>query len=301
MELNDLLFGVLTKTLNKSEEEISALLYTKAEDSDELILKDDALELVLDADVSRVDKIKKSVKPDPEALKSQYSRGLKEAMENYEKELRETYSSASDAQGLDLVKAIINSETKNKSKLTDDDVKKHPLYLDLEKNRVTKEKYDSLESEFNDYKSNQARNARLSDIKKDVMTIFDTLNAVQSDNPTVARNRINDFLSKFEQANLDYEIQEDGNHVITKDGSRLEDDHGNPLKFKEFVVQNAQLYYDFAKSDAKGNAGNSGGDNGGGSHIDVPKTKEEYLKYMATESDPAKRVAMNQAWEAQNP
>ena len=35
MEAKELLVGVLTKTLNKSSEEISELLYQKAEDSEE--------------------------------------------------------------------------------------------------------------------------------------------------------------------------------------------------------------------------------------------------------------------------
>jgi len=298
MEIKDLLYGVLTKTLNMTDEEVSALLYTDAEDSEELVLKDDALKLVLDADVSRVDKIRKAVKPDPERLKNEYKRGAKETMEGFENDVRDYFKADIDAKGLDLIKAIHNEATKSKKSLTDDDVKKHPLYLELEKNRIPKEEYETLKTEFDDFKSNQAKNERLSIIKKDVMSHFNTLNAIQSKNPQVATTRLNDFLSKFE--NYDYEVAEDGNHLIMKNGSRLEDEHGNPVKFKDFVGSTASLNYDFAESDNKGNAGNKNSNDDGGAHIEVPKSEAEYLKKMAEETDPAKKVKIYEAFKAAN-
>ena len=297
----ELLLGVLTKTLNQTEEEISALLYTKAEDSEELILKEDVLDLVLDADVSRVEKIKKSVKPDKSLLEAQYSRGKEETMRNFETEIQEHYSTETDAKGLDLVKAVVNSETKSKSKFTDDDVKKHPLYLDLEKNRIPKDVHEKLQSEYDDYKNNQAKNARLSVVKKDVLTIFNTLNTIQSENKQVAQTRMDDFLSKFDA--YDYEPDPEGgnNHLVLKDGARLEDAHSNPIKFHDFVTQTAQLNYDFTESDNKGNAGNTGGGNGSGDRVDVPKDNADYLAKMAAETDPAKRVKIYETYKAANP
>ena len=70
-----LLFGVLTKTLNKSEQEMTDLLYQKADDSDEMVLKEGALEEILALDVQRVKTIQAGVKPDEKILKDQYSRG----------------------------------------------------------------------------------------------------------------------------------------------------------------------------------------------------------------------------------
>jgi hypothetical protein len=80
----------------------------------------------------------------------------------------------------------------------------------------------------------------------------------------------------------------------------MEDQHGNPIKFADFVKSMAELNYDFAESDPRGSAGNRGG-NGQGSHLDVPKTKEEYLSRQAelmAKGDKPGSIALAEAWAA---
>lgn len=291
MDYNAFLNGVLTRTLNKTEDELSALIFTKAEDSDELVLKDDAVEIVLDLDSSRVENIKKNVKPDPEKLQAQYSRGKKEALEDLEKELRDTYSIDSDKQGTELVSLIVE-KNKAKSKLNDEEVKKHPLYLDLEKNTVPKKLYDEEIQKHENYKSEVEKVKQLAIVKRDVLSHFRTLNPVISENPKVAATREEDFLAKFDS--YDYDIKEDGDHFVTKNGERIENEQGHPIKFKDFVKIIASANYDFKVQDDKGNTGNQ---NGHDKQVKVPTSKEEYLKSMAEAKTPEERVKINAAYQ----
>ena len=77
----DLLTGVLTKAYNKSSEEIAELLYDKSADSDEVTLKEGALDLVLDLDAKRVERLKSSATPNKEELKRIRDQHIKEIME----------------------------------------------------------------------------------------------------------------------------------------------------------------------------------------------------------------------------
>jgi hypothetical protein len=291
----DLLTGVLTKAYNKSSEEISDLLYDKSADSDEVTLKEGALDLVLDLDAKRVERLKSSATPSKEELKRIRDQHIKEIMEDFEKKIKAAYGYESTAKGLDLVKEIIDQVSE--CDISDEKVKTHPLYIELEKLK-SKDDYEALLKEFNDYKSNQDKVSRLTRVKSDVSTIFTNLNPIESQNPVVAQNRRADFLNKFES--YDYEPQENGDHLILQNGKRMEDQHGNPIKFADFVKSMAELNYDFAESDPRGSAGNRGG-NGQGSHLDVPKTKEEYLSRQAelmAKGDKPGSIALAEAWAA---
>lgn len=292
MEKN-LLFGVLAKTLNKSEQELTDLLYKKADDSDEIILKDDALDLALNLDEQRVKNIQANVKPDKKTLEEQYSRGKKETMEAFEKEVKEKYSLESDKIGIELVEEAVSSQVKTKPKLTDDEVKKHPIYLELEKNSVTKERYETLQGEFDGFKKNQEKSEKLSRVNEFVLRELELLKPVVSENAEVRINRQKDFLAKFEQ--WDYQLQDGADPLILDaEGNRIEDGHGNPVAWKDFVKKNASLYYDFKVQDPKGSSG-SGGDEGEKfKGIKVPESKEEYSKMIQDEPDPEKRVKIRE-------
>lgn len=292
----DILTGLLTKAYNKSSDEIAELLYDKSADSEEVTLKEDALNLVLDLDEKRVNRLKSDVKPDGETLKQIHDRSLKEAREEFEKEIKKKYGMQSSSKGLDLIQEIVDQVSE--CDISDEKVKSHPLYLELEQLK-SKEDYEALQQEFEEYKSNQDRMARLGRIRSDALGIFSGLNAIESPNQVVATNRREDFLRKFES--YDYELKDDGNHLILRNGARLEDKHANPIRFADFVKDQATLYYDFAQSGDKGNAGNQPVHT---SRIGIPKTKEEYLKQMSElmlkgmKEDAAK---LNEAWKSQNP
>ena len=162
MEEKTILFGVLTKTLNRSEQEITDLLYQQ--EGDELKLKDDVLDEILSLDSVRVENIKKNAPVPKDRLDNEYKRAEKETMTRFEKSLKDKYSVESDKEGVELVDSIISAKAKP-GKLSDDDVKKHPLYLDLESRRVPIEDHDKLKKEFSDYKENIDRIKKIDRIK----------------------------------------------------------------------------------------------------------------------------------------
>jgi len=295
MDEKKLLFGVLTKTLNKSEQEVTDLLYQKAEDSDELTLKEGSLDECLNMDVSRVKTIQANVKPDKKLLEDQYSRGKKESLSDFEKEVKEKYSLETEMQGIELVEAIVKSQVKSKPKLTDDDVKKHDLYLALEKDRVPKEDHERLKTEFDQFKQNQDKAENFREIEKSVILTLDKLKPILSDNPEVRQTRQDDFLSKFEK--FDYQIGDNGDPLVLEDGKRKEDKHGNPIKFEDFVKEIASLNYDFKVQDDKGNSGNET-ETTTTTNFKVPETEAEYATMIQNEPDPDKRIKIADAWEA---
>ena len=290
----EILTGLLTKAYNKTSEEISALLYDKADDSEEVTLKEGALDLVLDLDEQRVGKLKSSAKPDKDSLKSLRDQTIKEVMEDFEKKLKAKYSIESSSKGLDLVQETIDQVSD--CDISDEKVKLHPAYLELESRKT--EEYETLQMEHEDYKLNQDRRSRLSRVNRDVLGVFATLNPIESENTIVAQTRREDFLKKFE--GYDYDIKEDGNHFVKLDGNRVEDNHGNPVKFQDFVKGIAGMNYDFKQSDDRGTAGNQQTGGSGGS-VDIPKSEKEYLAKMTDlmqRGDKEGVVKLNTAWKA---
>lgn len=291
--MDKLLEGLLVKAYDKSPEEISELLYQKSDDSEEVTLREDAIDLVLDLDEQRVSKIKSSVKPDKEKLKEIRDQNIKEIMEDFERKLKARYNIESSSKGLDLVQEIIDQVSD--CDISEDKIKQHPTYLELEQRKI--QEVEDLQQEYEDYKLNQDKRTRLDRVRQDVLGIFATLNPIESETTAVANTRREDFLRKFD--NYDYEIQENGDHFVKQDGKRVEDRHGNPIKFQDHVKDIASRNYDFAQSSG-GNAGNQGSGNGSGSRTDIPKDEKEYLAKMAdllAKNDKEGVVKLNEAWK----
>ena len=133
----ELLTGVLTKAYNKTSEEIAELLYEKAADSDEVTLKEGALNLVLDLDTARVERLKSSATLDKTQIKNLRDQHIKEIMEDFEKKIKTTYGVDSTSKGIDLVKEIIDQVSE--CDISDEKVKTTSLcILSLKNSRVQK-------------------------------------------------------------------------------------------------------------------------------------------------------------------
>jgi hypothetical protein len=288
----DLLTGLLEKAYNKTPEEVSELLYQKPDDSDEVILKENAIDLILDLDGQRVTQLKTSATPDKEQIKKLRDEMRSEVLTDFEKKLKARYNIESSSQGLDLVQEVV--DTVSDCDISEEKIKQNPVFLEME-DKMNK-RLEQLQEEYDDYKLNQDKRTRLNRVEQDVLNIFASLNPIESPNTTVANTRRNDYLRKFES--YDFEIQEDGNHFVKKDGKRVEDKHGNPVKFQDFVKDMASRHYEFAQSDG-GSAGNKDGGKSG-SHTDVPKDEKEYLSKMndlMLKGDREGVVKLREAWE----
>ncbi|HCC71256.1 MAG TPA: hypothetical protein DEQ09_08920 [Bacteroidales bacterium] len=294
MDEKTILIGVLTKTLNKSEQEVTELLYQG--EGENIELRKTIMDDILALDSKRVANIKKNTPVDKERLDNEYKRGQKETLDKFEKSVREKYSSESEKKGVELIDEIISSKQKA-SKLTDDEVKKHPLYVDLEKDRVTKDEHERVIKEYDDYKKKIERENKFVSIKERARLKLQEMKPIISDNALVAKTREEDFLRKFEI--YDYQVDGDNILVLKSDGTRLEDGHGNPLPFNNLIENIAANNYDFPLQDKKGGTGGNVDGDGKPLHITIPKTPEEYSQAIANAQNLDEKIAIKKAYHAQ--
>lgn len=290
----ELLTEFLGKTINLPAESIQEKLYKKQEDgtfSNEFA--DNALETLLELDRERVSKLKSIDNADITKFKNM---GKAEALTNFEKQIKELYKVEEDVKGIDLIQSIVRKTSG--VKMTDDQVKLHPLFIALEnqKNNEINTFKSTYEDEINKLKnefSSKEINSKVNDI---AIGVLDTMKPVLSSDPAKANNVKKLFLS---QISSEYQFQNvDGNIIPVKDGKRAEDEHGNALTLDKLVQRKAVDFFEFEQQDPKGSAGNQGGTT---PPLVVPKTKEELSAMIFNEPDAAKRLALSEAFKKANP
>jgi len=276
MNEKEVMLNAFSKYFNKTDEELTEMLYEKGEDDTE-VLKEGVVEQLIALDTNRVERLRKEAtegatkKFDDFAKKSK-----KEVMEKFEKDIKEQYRLESDKTGIDLVNELATKFGKT-GNLTEDSIKTNPIFIKLEsewKENATKTQ-EQLKKEFEDFKYGVERNGQLNTIKSVAENEFLRLNPVLSENPVIAKNQTQEFLNRFHK----YEYIINGNNIMVKDGDgRLEDGHGNPISFDAFVKSEAEKLYDFKVQDPRGSAGNTTGAN---STDKVTMTKKEYGEAIA--------------------
>lgn len=297
-QLLKIFIGFLSKTLNLTDEQVSALLYKESDDPDNKELRDDVIDELLKLDTERVKTLKEGALSEEDKTKLRdegYKRAQSEVMTDFEKKLATKFGSDSKEKGLKLVEQIISAAVK--AGTDDDKIKSHPLYLSLE-NEMNSQ-IDTLKTDhqtaIDELNAKHARNGILSTVKDHARQILAGMNPVISQNAVVAKNRESDFLNKLEQ--FDFELDANGGmgHLIKVDGKRLENDQGHHIKFEDKVKELASLYYDFKAQNPKGTPG--GGDDDPPA-VTVPKTQQEYDKAIYNAKTDEERLELNKAWEA---
>ena len=268
------------KVLGMTDEEVQSLY--KKTDEGEAVLVDNFADILAKKDADRIASLEKGYKEKQTELHDKgYQKAQKEVLGKFEKQIKEKYGFETDKMGVDLVDDLISQASQGKEK--PQDIKTHPDYIKLERQLQTdfvpKSKYEEITGEFDNFKQNVERNQVIGKVKEDARKVFRSLNPILSKDPKKAANQEAEFLSKLDT--YDYQVQEDGNHVIIKNGNRLENDHKNPVIFSEFVKQRASDLYDFAEQSEKGNSGVEGGGSGSGSSMafkDYDDFKSKYNK-----------------------
>lgn len=275
--------GILSTIYKLDEQGVASL---KEEDGS---FKDDAIDFLIKQDAERV----ATLRGDVDKVKAErYSQGKREALEALEKELRDEFGvKTTDAKGKELVKAIVAARIQSATTLTDDQVKAHPLYLELEKHTAAlpktieekvKEAEEKVRSEF------KAERDQRTVLSKAIATL-------KAMNPVLPKNEViaNAQLSLLENAvkSGKYQLVEKDGEIVDivpmkADGSgRLEDAHGHPVKFETHIKELASRMYEFHDSDDRAGAddpnkvGGSGKGKGDGAFD--PKTQAEYAKLFA--------------------
>lgn len=297
MSEKDLLLGLLSKTLNKTPEELQELLYQKTGNNGDIALREEALDLLLSEEEKRIGKIKGDTKPSKEQLEGQYKRGIKEKAEEFENFIRKDQGFESDLTGKDLLKAYAEHIQKSvKTGLSDEKFRLDPRFIEAEKKwkAIMEDETGKIKTEFDHFKSGVEKNQKFSIVSRDIRKTFEGLKPVLSENPVVRENQINEFIDKFK--GYDYDLADDNNHVISKEGKRLDGKLGYPVKFTEFVSEQAKSYFDFHKQEKKDGAAGTQGQAGG--NITIPKSEQEYNKMINNAKTPQERIAVQDAWQA---
>lgn len=281
----DILFGVLTKAFVKSEEELNGIIYGQNGE-----VKEDALDSLLKMESEKIQRVKKdSVDV---GFNNGYKKAQAETLSDFENKFKNKFGFNSEQKGIDLVEEYISKNTK--TTLTTDDVRKHPSYIELERNSVRRSDFEKLQTEYEGYRKQLEKEKVMNRVNTKALEILEKLNPVIEDNPRVAQKRKEIFLKEFEK--YDYEF--DSDYIIpVKEGKRVQDDHANAIGFETLVRNFAENNFTLNKQQYRQSAGNDGSASGG-KYLDVPRTEREYMEALAKETDPAKRVALKNAYKA---
>ena len=299
---DEVLLGVLSSTLKLDEQGVAAL--KEADGS----WKDDAIDVILGHDATRVESLRKDV---DSKLEERYSRGKRETMEQLEKQLRDEFGvKATDKRGVDLIKAIVADRVNATGGLTEEKVKTHPLYQQLEEElrkapTTLEEKLKAREEEL---KAEFKRERQKDLVWERAHEVLQGMNPNLPDDPVVAKNQLRLLRQWVEEQAWD--VAEGDSSRITpmkKDGQgRLEDKHGHAVPFETFIQEAARQFYTFKAPAGGGGApdpnrtGNRGGGSGTGSDDDAPITNQtdyarEWHRIDKTSADIREK---RERWEA---
>lgn len=270
----------------------------------------------VEADAAKADDLFNLHKSKIDALKqSEHDNGYKKATKEvkfaFEKDLKEKFSIESDKKGLELVEELVASKTAGKggeTEISEDAVKKHPVYLQLE----TKAKTEKTELEkahtakLKELETAQAKKETLKTVSERAIAEFEKLNPILSENPEKAAKQKALIIKELEKGN--YQVDEKGILILDEAGKRKEDAHGNALNFADHIKTVADdLGFDFkAAEDRSSSGGGQNNGNSGDQNKDkkftgkLPTNVNEYNELIFSDLPFDQKQEVQQHWEAQS-
>jgi hypothetical protein len=281
----DLLMSVMSKTLNLTNEQLTDMLYESGE-SGEKKLKENAADVLINADAERVTKLKEAKK---DHLDNFHKKGYSEAMQKLESDFFDKTGYKSDKKGLELFLEYADMQKNAKIKLSDDEFKLDSRFLEAEKNwkstmnnelQKVKLSYDQKLSSF----ENEFKKTKLfSEIEKNLPK-----NIKWPENEKAKANQKQAFLNSI-QNDFDFDFIDDGNVIVKKGDSRLEDKHGNLIEFTDFIKNMSSDYFDFVEESKPSNNNNQQKV----VNSVKPKDEKEYLEQLKlVAGDREKEIAL---------
>lgn len=224
----------------------------------ELETSEEARKEFFDLHKAKVSEIKKT------ALDDGHKKATKTALTKLESEIKEKFGIDSEKQGLELIEDVVATKaaSSESKEVTEDDVKKHPVYLALEKEKSKAEKtFDAtLQAKIKEVEEGFAKKETVKTVADKAISQFMELNPVLSSDATKAEKQKALIRKQVETGN--FKIEGDTILILNADGSRLEDDHGNAVKFEDYVKNTADEFgFEFKVANDRDSSG--GGSNGG--------------------------------------
>lgn len=290
MEIKDLFIGVLSETLNIDESGVASLFNGDGS------VKDDAKQTILGWHADHIKTVKSSSQKT--SFDDGYKKATSEVMTKFENDIKAKTGIKSDKKGIDLVLEYAASQ-KTEGAITDDAVKRHPLYLTLQEESEKKIQVAREEGEqkLTKFQSEIQKEKAFGTVAQKALEIFHSQKPILSKDPIKAKAQEELFLERFK--GYDFEIQGD-RIVVLKDGKLFENGHGNAVAFDKLVKETASTYYDFHVAETKTTPGHKtgAGNEGQTTILEVPKNDQEYAKVVNDQNIPVKdRLAIKEAYE----
>jgi hypothetical protein len=195
-----------------------------------------------------------------------YKAAEKKIKSDLEKELKDEYNIETDLQGLDLVKHIIEAQAPEskggKSKLTDEEVKKHPIYLKLEADK--KKEAETLNKDW-DTKLKAEQESRnyeklLVDMDDEAIKLFKEIGEpILPEDKAIADKHVKRLLLDELKTGRKFQKTEAGYLILDADGKRVEDQAGNPVTLKDLVTNTARSNFQFKAAQDRNSPANKNG------------------------------------------
>jgi hypothetical protein len=223
-----------------------------------------------------------------------FDRAKKDVLTKFEKDIRLKYGIEEDLKGIELIDKLVEVQKEEagasagKSKLNDDDVKKHPIYLSLEKtkNDELKAKVKEFEERIKADNESRVYEGLLSTMDAEADKVFATLGAaiLPEDQSIAAKHKKRLLFDELRS----FKWQKNGDDLIAlkEDGSRLEDKAGNPRSFKDIVAEVAKANFQFQAAQGRKSPGNSEDKDDKGKQVakkfagQAPKDATEYVSLL---------------------
>lgn len=277
-ELKKFLLAFLVASVGLSKEDANA----KIADLEDAAKTDETSKEILASFKAKINDLKKTNFDDG------HKKAAKEVKFAFEKDLKEKYGVTSDKTGTELVEEIVAAQTAGSGKggkdLTDEEIKKHPLFLKLEKDsaKALKDAETNFKADLQKIEDAKATEQLLSEVKSIGIAEFEKLNPVLSPDAEKANKqkaRIAKELEgkKYQKVGSDFLI-------LKEDGSRLEDEHGNPVRLSNLVREiSDDLGFDYKAATDRSSAG--GGANKGQGGGNEGESGNKYTGKMPSNED----------------
>jgi hypothetical protein len=223
----------------------------------------------------------------------------------YEQALKEKFGLQSDAKGLELIEEASEAiETKlataKPTEITETQIKKHPLFLNMEKQLQDVEK--NLTTKFEQEKSQLQEAWQQEKVfttaKEKATAVIDSLNLVLDPDPAKAAAQKSIIIRDLEQ----YKFMDNNGELVLldKEGNRLENETGHAIRFEDAVKKIATTYFTPQKVEQKSSP-NRQADEANAPIVTMPKNADEYRKLLMDDTiEPAKKQEVIEAYNAAN-
>lgn len=285
MEEKELLLAYLSKTLNMDNSGVASLIYNE----DGQALKPDALNTLVSKQAEIIAKNRGKFDEGHKA-------GMKKKAEELESMLREKFDLSTDVTGVDaLVEealAKVSASQGGSKQVTDDDIKKSKIYVDLQTEvaKLKKEADKRVEEARNEVETKYKKAGIRQSVQQSALSKLSKMNPILSKDESKARNQQKLLLNELND--YDFELHGEGDSAryipLTKDGKVLEDNLGHPISFDDLVSNIASKYYDFQESDSRSSGGDptkkgaSGSGGGAGTVAGItlrkPTSQQDWFK-----------------------